>query len=538
MPFPAHWPAYLESYAIPAQEKLWRSLYLYDLYRLVLGGMLLVVLYPFGERYWLNTDGAALFLQTSLFYILLTLLALVPLRLRRPDFNLQLAGQITTDIVCLTLLSHLSGGVQSGLGVLLLISLAAAGLISRGKTTLFFAALASIAVLLEHAYAVLTENAASAQFLQAGLLSVAYFAVAWLAHTLAKYASASEQLALSRGADLASMAEANRLLIQDWQDGVLVVDEHALVRQLNPGAERLLGHTLAPSQSEIALADCSARLAELYADWRNEAQPDMAAVSLQDGGEPVNVRFLPVAHEGFRGAVIVLEDLQRIQAQAQQLKLAALGRLTASIAHEVRNPLSSISYAAELLRDEKRANSQARLIQLILSNTARINRIVQDVMQLNSRDRLHHETFDLAEKLPMFIDELSQSQHVAADLFTLDLPAPCPISFDRGHFEQVLWNLCVNALRYCRQQPGSVALRGESSEAGKFVLEIRDDGPGIAPDALPHLFEPFFTTNAAGTGLGLYISRELCAANGARLEYRPSDNGACFRIVLGESNEQ
>jgi two-component system sensor histidine kinase PilS (NtrC family) len=223
--------------------------------------------------------------------------------------------------------------------------------------------------------------------------------------------------------------------------------------------------------------------------------------------------------------------------QAQQLKLAALGRLTASIAHEVRNPLSSISYASELLREEKRKESRDRLLQLILSNVARLNRLVQDIMQLNRRDRAQQESFDLAVQLPGVIEEFAQPGGVSSAIFVCEVAHPLPVCFDRGHLEQVLWNLCGNALRYCHKQPGSVLLRGWVGEGGRSVLEIADDGPGIDAGAQSHLFEPFFTTNAAGTGLGLYISRELCEANGARLEYQPAEAGACFRITFGEMNE-
>ena len=258
---------------------------------------------------------------------------------------------------------------------------------------------------------------------------------------------------------------------------------------------------------------------------------------MPDTGYQIRVRFLPVKREGLWGALVFLEDMQRIQAQAQQIKLAALGRLTANIAHEVRNPLSAISYATELLHEENREPSHDRLVRIILDNTARLNRIVQDVMQLNRRDRAQAEHLHLADVLSRFTDEVCQAQHVTCNVFRMDVASDCDVEFDRGHFNQVLWNLCGNALRYCRQQPGSVQLRAASLGADGVVLEIADDGPGIAAEAEQQLFEPFFTTEASGTGLGLYIARELCAANGAVLEYvRPASGGACFRIKFGEGD--
>ena len=251
-----------------------------------------------------------------------------------------------------------------------------------------------------------------------------------------------------------------------------------------------------------------------------------------------HVRFLPVQREGFWGAVLFLEDMQRAQALAQQIKLAALGRLTANIAHEVRNPLSSISYAAELLREEEHDAAQARLFQIIVDNAARLNRIVQDVMQLNQRDRVHGEVFHLDEKLPLFIGGLLHTEGVPQEVFLIKAAQDCVVNFDRVHLDQVLWNLCRNALRYCSRQEGSVQLCAWRSDEGRTVLEVRNDGPAVAPENIHQLFEPFFTTSAGGTGLGLYIARELCEANGATLEYRQrAEGGACFRIVFGENNE-
>jgi len=243
----------------------------------------------------------------------------------------------------------------------------------------------------------------------------------------------------------------------------------------------------------------------------------------------VRVRFLPVEREGFWGAVVVLEDMQRAQEQAQQVKLAALGRLTANIAHEVRNPLSSISYATELLKEGGHDPAKERLLQIILDNTRRLNRIVQDVMQINRRDRLQAEEMDLVARLPEFIDNLCRVENVRRDIFALELPEQCTVYFDPGHFEQVLWNLCRNGLRYSRKLQGSVTIRVRFAEDGRAQLEVADDGVGIEAESVQKLFEPFYTTDAGGTGLGLYIARELCEANGAKIDYRRAEQGgACF----------
>jgi two-component system sensor histidine kinase PilS (NtrC family) len=328
------------------------------------------------------------------------------------------------------------------------------------------------------------------------------------------------------------MAEANRLMIQDMPDGVLVVDERGAVRQSNPGAERLLGYVFPPSKP-VNLSDCSPLLEALFAAWRQNKALGHEVLRLPVTNQMVRVRFLPVEREGFWGAVVVMEDMQRAQEQAQQVKLAALGRLTANIAHEVRNPLSSISYATELLKESSHDPSKERLFQIILENTSSLNRIVQDVMQINRRDRVQAEALNLASLLPEFIDNFCQIENVPRLMFVLNVPKACEVAFDRGHFEQVMWNLCHNALRYSQKGAGSVSLRVTCNEEGRALLEVSDDGAGVAVEAAQKLFEPFYTTDAGGTGLGLYIARELCEANGARIDYRRSElGGACFRIVF------
>lgn len=520
-----------------SQESKWRPISFFNLYRLILGGLLLLVPTLFGEMFLLNAHNQTLFFWVAAIYTLLVLVSVLAVNLRKPRATLQLAFQICTDIAAVALLTYFGGGVQGNLGMLLLVSLALAGMIGGGRITLLFAALASIAILLLHAYSVLARDANVAQFLQAGILSASYFAVAWLAHVLSRYAVASEKLAFLRGVDLSNMAEANRLMIQDMPDGVLVVDERGVIRQFNPSAERLLGHAFTRGGRSL-LEECSPLLEAMFAAWRQNNALGHEILRLPGTNHPVRVRFLPVQREGFWGAVVVLEDMQRMQEQAQQVKLAALGRLTANIAHEVRNPLSSISYAAELLKEQEHDPAQARLFQIILDNTKRLNRIVQDVMQVNRRDRLQVEQLDLAACLGELTENLSQVEQVSPSVFNLKVDPACKARFDRGHFEQVFWNLCRNALRYSQKLQGSVRVQAFVSDDGRTILEVSDDGAGVPADAVQKLFEPFFTTDAGGTGLGLYIARELCEANGAMIEYRRApDGGACFRILFGSSNE-
>jgi len=509
----------------------WRSLFYFNFYRLAVAISFILTAGFFGHTLFGSLD-RGLFWRGSIIYVLFGIFCHFTISARRPHFALQLSLQVFGDIVFLVVLMYASGGITSGLGLLLLASLAAAGLISRGRLAFFYAALASIAVLLQQTLQVLQGDEDSTQYVQSGMLSIGYFATAWLAHTLAKYTLASERLALQRGIDLANLAHVNQLVIQDMQDGVLVVDEKGAIRQHNSQAERLLG-VLPRERKGMLLHEYAPALAQRLERWRK--QPDVAIEPLAvSRTRLIGVRFVAVGDSYALGTVIFLEDLSRVQAQAQQLKLAALGRLTANIAHEIRNPLSSISHATELLQEEsEHTETQARLLKIISDNAQRLDGMVQDVLKLNRRDRALRENIKLVNFLRTFVEEFCRNEQIPAHIFKLESHTQRSVFFDRSHLNQVMWNLCRNALRYCQRREGSIRLVAAGSGTSKDAvrLDIIDDGPGVLPALRSQLFEPFFTTATGGTGLGLYLAREICDANGATLDYVEATSGGHFTVL-------
>ena len=525
---PVPWEADAAASRSEFPEPFWRSLFYFNVYRLLVALLLLMSVAAWGADLWVRSRDLTLFIAAAVGYVAFSIAGFVLISTRQ-RFNLQLTLQVAADVGFIVILLYASGGLSAGLGLLLLTTLAGAGLISRGRMTLFFAAIAVIGVLLEQTYEVLALEIPETQFVQAGLLSAAYFAIAWLAHALARYAVASEQLATQRGIDLANMEQVNRLVIRDMQDGVLVVDERGAIRQCNTRAERLLG-ALPRGRAEATLAEYAPALAAQFEEWRGRAGVD--AGPRTPFGNNVSARFVPVGGSRQVGAVIFLEDQSRIQAEARQLKLAALGRLTANIAHEVRNPLGAISHAAQLLQEEPGVSgTSARLITIINENSQRLDRMVNDVLRLNRGDRAHRERFRLADFLDGFVDQFSQIEKIEPGILHIELAARPEVLFDRSHLNQVMWNLCRNALRHSRRGPASITIRVSMERAGSIVkLDVVDDGPGVAPEARAQLFEPFFTAAAGGTGLGLYIAREVCEANGATLDYVETARGAQFTV--------
>ncbi|MBI2315799.1 MAG: HAMP domain-containing histidine kinase [Betaproteobacteria bacterium] len=509
---------------VEAGESFWGSLRYFNLYRIAVGGLFLLVVLFYGDTLNLGAHNLRLFVFASAIYLGAALVFHVVLSKWPAHFNAQLTLHVLADIAALTLLMNASAGVRSGLGVMLFISLAGAALVSRGTLMLFYAALASIAVLLEQSYWVLVYDFSTANFVQPGLMSIGYFATALITNRLARRVIMNERVARQRGEDLANQLRVNQLVIQDVQDGVLVVDSNGLVHQHNRQVKALLGHP-APELDQVD--KYSEELAAHLAAWRSRAGPAQVSLRFPDSGKLVRVRFVDAGIAGGSFALVFLEDLSTVQEQAQQLKLAALGRLTANIAHEIRNPLSAVTHAADLLREESQGASRDRLVAIIRDNAQRLDLMVRDVLQLSRRDRVQTETIRLRGFLAGFIDEFAQNEGIARDAFVVDGLEDPAVAFDRAHLIQVLWNLMRNAWRHCRKQTGSVRVR-VLDRSNRIELHVIDDGPGVAKALQAQLFEPFFTTFSGGTGLGLYIARELCAANGTSLDYFDRSEGADF----------
>lgn len=513
-------------------DSFWISLRFFNIYRLLLAAVFLASVMLFGDHLNFGSHNLRLFKYVSGAYLLLALVFQVLLEKIRSYFNFQLSVHVIADIVATVLLMYASDGFRSGLGVMLLISLAAAALVSRGTLMLFYAALASIAILLEQTYWVLGFDRSEANYVQPGLLSIGYFATALITNQLARRVIRQERVMRQRSVDLSNQLRISQLVLQDVQDAVLVIDGNGLVRQHNPQVSVLLGRQ-APELDQIE--NYSPEIARVLARWRDAGGSAVETLLLPGSGKLVRARFVEAGAEGGSISLVFLEDLSRLQEQAQQLKLAALGRLTANIAHEIRNPLSAISHASELLQEEQRGPSQERLLGIIQDNSRRIDRMVRDVLELTRRDRVHAETIRLADFLPSFIDEFAQNERIPASSFALQVYEASEIVFDRVHLQQVLWNLLRNAWRHSRQREASVRVVVRR-RANRVELHVIDDGEGVPAHLRQQLFEPFFTTYSSGTGLGLYIAREMCDANAAMLEYvaSPADaGGADFRIQCG-----
>ncbi len=515
------------------EDHAWQSLTIFFLYRLAVGSSLVFLFFLGALPASLGKYFPTLYATAASVYLVSVFLSALPMILRRPSFGLQAQAQVLIDIALIPLIMHASGGVGSGVGVLLGLSVAAGGILIGGRCALAFAALASMAVLGEEVYADLEGFFEQTHFTYAGMLGASYFGIALLAVTLARQAERSQAIAEQRGTDIANLQQINEFIIQNLQSGILVVDEHGHIRMSNESAARLLPLALEHRSLESVCPD----LAQCFRDWL--ADPLRASATLKaDDAPPVQVRFARFGLTRPPIHMIFLEDSALYSERVQQSKLASLGRLTASIAHEIRNPLSAISHASQLLAESERLGGKdRRLIQIILEHAARLNAVIENVLQISRRGAAKREIIPLGATLEKFLRDLELQQGIDTSLFRLESGPDDPrVSVDPSHLKQIFENLCSNALKYGSPQLGPVTLR-VCRRRGLPCLEILDHGPPIDAKTAQNLFEPFFTTSSTGTGLGLYIARELAELNQAKLEYSDLGDGHCFRLYLTDAKK-
>ena len=497
--------------------------------------VLLIYLYYYGPpARLLGRSAPELYSLTSIVYLGMVLASGVLLLRRLPAAELQAAMMLFVDVAAITLLMHASGGVQTGLGMLLAVSIAAGSLLLAGPTALLFAALATLAILAEQVFTDFNQAGATVAYPQAGLLGASFFAIAVLAHVLSRRLSRSEQLVSQQELDLANLEQLNSYVVQHMETGILVVDQTGDIRLFNESAWYLLG--MPDAHTGDPLERASQQLADQLRKHNGNDRAEAQFFRPVAGGRELQASFSPLGDKGRGGSVVIIEDTASITQRAQQIKLASLGRLTASIAHEIRNPLGAISHAQQLLGETPGLNAgEQRLIEIIRSNSERVNGIVENVLQLSRRTPTRPEQIQLQPWLKKLLYEFAENEQIDHQQVVLQInPADTWVRADPVQLRQIVINLCENAVRHFDAEPQELTVRvagGVTRESGGPFIDIMDNGPGIKADVGRQIFEPFFTTRNTGTGLGLYIARELSESNRINLEYMSLPaGGSCFRI--------
>lgn len=520
----------------PADAQTWRALSYFNLHRVFIATLFTALMVGPGLRNLFEPRDPDLAASVALGYLALTAVSVLLRQVKSVGFLLQVCFALCVDITMITLLMHTLGGISTGIGILMVITIGGGALLLPGRLAILFAALASLAVLTQHIYTILYLDPAATNATQSGLLGIAYFGTAIAGYALARRARESQALAERRGVDLANLAQLNELIIQRMRTGILVIDRDERVRLMNESAWYLMGM---PNPGERDLRKLSPDLQERLREWQDNDTHQSHPVRLAVGVPTVAPRFTALGDDEANPATLVfLEDTTVVSQRAEELNLASLGQLAGSIAHEIRNPLGAISHAGQLLDEsEQLTDSDKRLLEIIRTHARRMNTIVENVLQIARRERCRPEPVRLGPWVEDFVAEFREANRVDATSLCAEVqPADLEVLVDTSHLNQVLWNLCHNALRYGHYPDRSprVTIRGGlMNPGGGAVLDIVDEGPGIEPEVAARIFEPFFTSDTRGSGLGLYIARQLCEANQASLEYIPiPTGGSCFRITF------
>ena len=463
-------------------------------------------------------------------YAGITLISIVrPHWVRQENDKLPNASAVV-DIVMIMALVYLTGGIGTGVGILVLPFVATSCMLSYGRFPVLYAGFTTVCILcvmfLSDQLSLDAETWDGRNIGTAIMLIGASFAVAYLTSYSATFLRDATASARKHKRNYNRVRGLNQLVLNRVQEAVIVIDPELKVWLFNRQAKNYFSGLAAEHKEPI--------FEDLVARWLlNPEKPFEADIHLHRFS--MHVRAVPMVQEDGKLLMLFLRSLREIAAEAMATKLASLGQLTANLAHEIRNPMSAIRHANDLLQEGIEDPVSKKLHGIIDGNIRRIDKMLEDVSTLNKKDNLGRESINLMKFWLAFKQEFTLNNPSSVGCIKMEMQGKnLTVTADPMHVQQIMWNLCNNAWRHSTK--GSDAIQVSIKPSGKLNVSIvvSDDGPGAAPEIRNQLFEPFFTTEKGGTGLGLYVARELAHANLGQLHYHPELNG--FELILPKDN--
>lgn len=512
-----------------------RELYFFNLYRMLESVVYAALVFSPLAVDWVKVSHPVLGRLTALVYLGLAFVLLVSSDRMRRRLAASIGWALALDIVAASLiLAALTGG-HGSIPIMLMVNVGVGALLLPLRHSMLLAGFASLGVLAPDLVTYMAEARVERGMFEALLFGVAYFVIAALCAHLGRQMRETEALAEQRGVDLLNLEQVNDLIIRRMKTGVLLVDGANNILRINESAWHLIGN---PSPNQRDLGAVAAELSRRLYHWRHSGRIDQTPVALAADVPEVIPRFSRMAPNDDTHVLIFLDDTSLLSRRAEEMTLASLGRLSASIAHEIRNPLAAIRYSAQLLAESESLHEEdRRLVDIVNNHCTRANEVIENILQLSRRERSRPESIDLNAWALSFVEDYKQSNDLGIDhLRAITQNRTIEAMVDPQHLQQVVWNLVQNAIRYGREPslPARVVVVARmATDKGPPLLEVVDRGPGIPAKVAAQIFDPFFTTSDYGTGLGLYLAKQMCEASQATLEYVPvAGGGACFRITL------
>ena len=528
--------------AAPSGDLAWRVVGLANLYRLLLPPVLFALYLFTRPTPTVGGTNPQLFVLVCIVYWALGALFAFGGRGHWPSRRVLVLAHTLLDTAAVAALLYCSGGGASGLGILLVIPVGAMALLAEGRGAFANAAIAALGILLQQIASVALGTAPSSDYPLAGMQGAVVFLVALMAWPVSTRLRESEALVRRAVLDLANLAQVSQYIVQHLRESILVVDPDDYIRLINESAAQVLGE--ADAVPGALLGEVCPRLLYLLSTWRAndvlDPGADAQTLLAADGARLIRPHFAPLGDSNPSPVIVFLEDTGEIAAKVQQTKLAALGRLSASIAHEIRNPVGAMSHAAQLLAESPGLSGEdRRLTQIMQANSSRVSGIIDNILQLSRREAPKPQELTLAAWTARFRDEFCATLELPRTQLQIDAASgDVPVRIDGSQLHQIIWNLCQNAVMHALPTAAAAGIQlryGRLGGVGRPYLQVADRGPGIATADAERIFEPFFTRAQRGTGLGLFLARELAAANGATLLYEAREGGgSVFRVVFAD----
>ncbi|MEB3795724.1 MULTISPECIES: sensor histidine kinase [Acinetobacter] len=497
----------------------------YGLYRLIIAVSLTIILVSTNAQADNSLQQPSLYFYTLLGYSIVSLVQLLGFKFIAAQATRQLALFFIVDVICLSLLTFSVGEPNLQLSLLYVIAIFTSAILLSARMSLIITLLAIIAVIYQRFVGSLFDYNNLNTIGNSALLAFLFFVVHGIGQIAVQRFKLLEALTFHQSVELYQLQNINRYILEQIEEGYLVLDEDYNIVLSNPAACSLLGIPPQFANEKYPLAKWHTDLYEIlkFGDLQ-EGDRFIFESRLSTYSINIKVQHLLVPQQAL--TLLILQDAQQINQQAQQLKLAALGQLSASIAHEIRNPLAAIVQANELLKDSD-PEQQNTLQHMIGKQAKRIDSIVQDTLGLARSERTHPIQIDLNHFITsLFEEDLSDVKHsIRLEISDNYLK----FLFDEKQLRQVMINLVRNALRHNAPDSPDVTINIHS-QTNKIYIDVIDYGEGVSKRDISQLFKPFFSTEINGTGLGLYLSHSFCEANHAKLTYVEQKQGACFRI--------